>query len=198
MREVKKKKFSKKHRAYLAVAIIFIIAAIIIIPSGNQNKVLIKTSMGDIVVKLNEEAAPLTVANFKAYVEESYYDGLVFHRVIPGFMVQGGGFEQTGVQKPTKDPIILESNNGLTNDKYTIAMARGPAKNSATSQFFINSNDNAFLNYAPGNGGYAVFGKVISGQEVIDAIEKVPTTTKYGIMENWPVNDVTIESIKLI
>lgn len=182
----------------IIIALLILVGGFFLIQDNEEGDVLIKTSMGDIILELNEEAAPITVDNFESYVEEGFYDGLIFHRVIDGFMIQGGGFEVTGVQKQPKAPITLESNNGLSNEEYTIAMARTNNPDSATSQFFINSNDNKFLNYAPGNPGYAVFGKVIKGQEVVDAIEKVQTTTKFGYMADWPVEDVIIESIELI
>lgn len=162
--------------------------------------VVLETNKGNIEIELNETAAPITVKNFLSYVQESYYDGTVFHRVIPSFMIQGGGFTADNKQKETKDPIIIESNNGLKNDVGTIAMARTNDPNSATSQFFINTVDNNFLNYAPGNPGYAVFGKVISGLDVVKSIESVPTTTKTAVvtggiqapMETWPVENVII------
>jgi len=162
----------------------------------NMETATIKTSMGDITVELDRANAPVTVENFINYVNAKHYDGTVFHRVIDDFMVQGGGFTLDGAQKPTEAPIKLESQNGLKNDKYTIAMARTNVPDSATSQFFINAKDNDFLNYAPGNDGYAVFGKVISGQEVVDKIEAVKTTTKNG-MPDWPTEDVVIESITI-
>lgn len=153
--------------------------------------VIMDTNMGTVEIELNESAAPVTVANFLSYVDESYYDGLVFHRVIDGFMIQGGGFEQSGKQKKTNAPIILESGNGLKNDEGTIAMARTMDPNSATSQFFINTVNNDFLNKGARDAGYAVFGKVVSGMDVVKKIEKVQT--KSG---DWPVEPVIINSIK--
>jgi len=156
--------------------------------------VLIKTSMGDITLALDPSNAPKTVENFLSYVKDGFYGGTVFHRVIDGFMIQGGGFTPDGVQKPTHQPIALESDNGLKNDRGTIAMARTNDPNSATAQFFINVVNNDFLNYAPGNPGYAVFGKVTSGMDVVDKIVSTQTTTKNG-MPDWPVEDITIESV---
>ena len=169
--------------------------------TDNMKKVnvMIKTSVGDISLELYPDKAPITVANFLAYVNDKTYDGTVFHRVIPHFMIQGGGFTPDGKQKPTKAPIKLESDNGLNNDAYTIAMARTNVPNSATDQFFINTVDNSFLNKATsqdGN-GYAVFGKVVSGKDVVSKIEGVSTTTKFG-MQDWPVTDVKIISVSVI
>lgn len=157
--------------------------------------VTIETSMGDISLELDSTRAPQTVNNFLSYVDKGFYDGTIFHRVIGNFMIQGGGFTPDGTQKPTGDPIFLESQNGLKNDVGTIAMARTNAPNSATCQFFINVKDNGFLNYAPGNPGYAVFGRVVSGMEVISQIKEVKTG-KYNGMPDWPVEPVVIKSIK--
>lgn len=153
---------------------------------------VLETSMGVIEIELDREKAPVTVRNFVRYVENGFFEGTVFHRVIPGFMVQGGGFLPDGTQKETRDPIKLEAGNGLKNDKGTIAMARTSDPDSATSQFFINLVDNDFLNSAPGNLGYAVFGKVISGMDVVDEIAAV-TTENRGPYGDWPVEDVVIE-----
>lgn len=156
----------------------------------------IQTSKGDIVIELDPDAAPKTVANFMIYANEGFYDGTVFHRVIDGFMIQGGGFTPDGNRKDTHDPIALESQNGLLNKRGTIAMARTNVPDSATSQFFINVVDNAMLDYRPGNDGYAVFGKVVSGMDVVDAIKGVSTGTKNG-MGDWPVEDVVIEKVSV-
>jgi peptidyl-prolyl cis-trans isomerase B (cyclophilin B) len=154
--------------------------------------VVIETSKGNIEVELNMAKSPITVANFLKYVESGFYNSTVFHRVIKGFMVQGGGFTRGGMEKDTLDPIKLESNNGLSNLKGTVAMARTNVPDSATSQFFINTVDNGFLNYqSQGNPGYAVFGKVISGMDVVLAIEASKTGTKGGY-EDWPVEDIII------
>lgn len=198
MNKVKFKR-TKIITAVVALALVIFIGTIAFKDNGvGTDTVLIKTSMGDIVVELYPAEAPITVANFKSYVEDGFYDGLVFHRVMKDFMVQGGGFEITGEQKTPKAPIKLESDNGLSNEEYTIAMARTAVADSATSQFFINSNNNQFLDYSVGNDGYAVFGKVIEGQSVVDDIENVQTTLKFGMMADWPVEDVVIESIELI
>jgi len=168
---------------------------------NNQNAnpiYVIETTKGNIEVELNLTKAPTTVKNFKAYASGGFYDGTVFHRVIPGFMIQGGGFIADGNQKETMPPIAIESNNGLSNLTGTIAMARTNDPNSATSQFFINVADNKFLDYKnEANPGYTVFGKVISGMDVVSAIEKVPTTTKFGGYADWPVDNVKIIKIYL-
>lgn len=151
--------------------------------------------LGVITLALDAERAPKTVENFLAYVRKGHYDGTVFHRVIPGFMIQGGGMEPGMKQKATDAPIENEANNGLRNDTYTIAMARTSAPHSATAQFFINVADNGFLNHTAPTAqgwGYAVFGKVVSGQAVVDAIAKVKTGNKAGHAD-VPVADVLIE-----
>jgi cyclophilin family peptidyl-prolyl cis-trans isomerase len=159
-----------------------------------QTVAVIETSKGAIEIQLNAEKAPISVKNFLSYVNEGFYDGTIFHRVMPGFMVQGGGFTPDGNQKETKAPIKLESDNGLKNTIGTLAMARTNVPDSATSQFFINVADNGFLNNAPGNDGYAVFGEVISGMEVVNEIVSVPTTNN-GPNANWPVDDILIEKV---
>jgi len=158
--------------------------------------ILIKTNMGDITVELNRSAAPITVTNFLTYVDEDFFNGTIFHRVIEDFMIQGGGFTPDGKQKKTKAGIKLESQNGLSNVRGTIAMARTNDPNSATAQFFINTVDNNFLDYAPGNPGYAVFGKVVKGMDVVDKIRSVQTTSRP--MPDWPVDPVIIESIERV
>lgn len=154
--------------------------------------VVLETSKGNIEIELDSEHAPVTVENFLGYVNSGFYDGTVFHRVIPNFMVQGGGFTPDGTQKHTNPAIKLESDNGLKNTRGTVAMARTNNPDSATSQFFINVVDNPFLDYAPGNDGYAVFGKVVSGMDVVDEIKDVPTTVKFKFYADWPVEDVII------
>ena len=162
-------------------------------PSAACNTVKLTTSMGPIVIELNKEKAPATVENFAKYVRSGHYSGTTFHRVMDGFMIQGGGFTKEMVQKPTNPPIRIESSNGLKNDSYTIAMARTPDPNSATSQFFINVKDNHQLNYADAtNPGYAVFGKVSAGKETVDKIRKVPTGAVGG-HGNVPTTPVIIE-----
>ncbi len=157
--------------------------------------VVMETSMGTIRIELFPEQAPITVENFLAYVDSGFYDGTIFHRVIPGFVIQGGGFTPEMVQKETRDPITNESDNGLQNLRGTLSMARTPAAHSATSQFFVNLQDNATLDYGgrPGSTyGYAVFGRVIEGMDVVDAIAAVPTGTAGG-MQDVPVDPVNIE-----
>ena len=159
-----------------------------------MRQVDLETSAGTIRVELDDEKAPETVKNFLTNVENGHYDGTVFHRVIKGFMVQGGGFEPGMNQKPTGSTIKNEASNGLKNDKYTLAMARTSAPHSATAQFFINAADNEFLNFkseTPQGWGYAVFGRVISGRDVVDAIEKVRTGNRGGHAD-VPLDDVTI------
>ncbi len=161
-------------------------------------EVVIETSMGTMTAELYEDKAPETVKNFLAYVDESFYDGTIFHRVIKGFMIQGGGFTPDMKQKATKKPIKNEAANGLKNDRGTLAMARTQVIDSATSQFFINHKDNDFLNYrAPTmqGFGYCVFGKVTSGLEVLDAIADVKTGNR-GFYGDVPVETVEIKSIK--
>ena len=152
------------------------------------------TSAGTLRIELDDVAAPVSTANFLAYVKAGHYDGTVFHRVIKGFMVQGGGFEPGMKQKPTMAPIKNEASNGLKNRHYTLAMARTSDPHSATAQFFINTTDNGFLDFkseSPQGWGYAVFGKVVAGTEVVDAIEKAKTGRK-GFHDDVPLEDVVI------
>ena len=161
-------------------------------------RVKLATSLGDIVLELNPAKAPKTVANFLQYVQDKHYDGTVFHRVIDGFMVQGGGFTADMAQKPTRAPIALEAANGLKNDTYTVAMARTGNPDSATAQFFINVKDNAMLNAPQPDGhGYAVFGKVVEGKSVVDKIRAVSTGSKGG-MQDVPTTPVTITTATLL
>jgi peptidyl-prolyl cis-trans isomerase B (cyclophilin B) len=156
--------------------------------------VKLETSMGDITLELYPDKAPATVANFLEYVKAGFYNGTIFHRVINGFMIQGGGMDAQMHEKPTRPPIKNEADNGLKNDAYTVAMARTSNPDSATAQFFINVANNAFLNHTaktPRGWGYAVFGKVIKGQDVVDKIKAVPTTT-VAPFENVPREPVTI------
>ena len=161
--------------------------------------VLMKTSLGNIELELNSEKAPITVENFVKYVKDGFFDGLVFHRVINGFMIQGGGFDKIPMQKnPTYDQIQNEADNGLSNLTGTIAMARTNYPYSATSQFFINVNDNLFLDHKDKgkNWGYCVFGKVTKGMDVVNKIKTVPTHLQPQLgMKDWPVEDVVIESV---
>ena len=170
-------------------------------PGGGKNPVVVvKTSMGDITVELAADKAPISVKNFLDYVEAKQYDGTVFHRVIPGFMVQGGGFTPDMQQKPTRGPIKNEAGNGLKNVTGSLAMARTNAPDSATAQFFINVKDNGFLDHrddTPQGYGYAVFGKVTGGMDVVKKIEGVKTTTR-APHQNVPETPVVIESIRLV
>jgi cyclophilin family peptidyl-prolyl cis-trans isomerase len=163
-------------------------------------RVKLSTSAGDIVLELQATKAPKSVENFLAYVKKGHYNGTVFHRVIPGFMIQGGGFDKAMAQKPTEKPIENEANNGLKNDKYTVAMARTPHPHSASAQFFINVNNNAFLNHtAPTQQGwgYAVFGRVVEGEDVVDKIAAVPTGDK-GMHQNVPLTPVIINAATVL
>ena len=161
-----------------------------------MSTVKLTTTKGDIVIELNEDKAPVTVQNFLNYVRDGFYDGTIFHRVIPNFMIQGGGFNDQMMQKNTQDPIKNEADNGLANDRGTIAMARTQDPNSATAQFFINHKDNGFLNYTTPSiqgWGYCVFGKVTDGMDVVDAIAAVKTTNRSG-HSDVPEDVITITS----
>lgn len=157
-----------------------------------------QTSMGDFVVEVYPDKAPKTVDNFLQYVKAKHYDGTIFHRVIGNFMVQGGGYTKSYSQKPTRPPVVLEASNGLTNTLGTIAMARTNDPNSATSQFFINVKDNPFLNAKGTSDGYTVFGKVISGMDVIEKIKQVPTGPGGMFPSDVPVTPITINSATLV
>lgn len=160
--------------------------------TSKTTMVTLKTTLGDIQIELNAEKAPKTVENFLQYVKEGHYDGVIFHRVISNFMIQGGGFDADMQEKKSRGPIPNEANNGLTNDKYTLAMARTSEPHSASAQFFINTKDNGFLNFSSetqSGWGYAVFGKVTSGTEVVDQIEAVRTG------QNGPYGDVPLEPV---
>ena len=166
----------------------------------SMSKVKLSTNHGDIVLQLNAEKAPQTVENFVQYVKDGHFTNTVFHRVIKGFMIQGGGFEPGMTQKKTRASIQNEADNGLKNTKYSIAMARTMEPHSASAQFFINASDNDFLNHSGKNvqgWGYAVFGEVIEGREVVDAIEKVATGSKAG-HQDVPNDDVIIEKAEII
>jgi peptidyl-prolyl cis-trans isomerase A (cyclophilin A) len=158
--------------------------------------VVLETSQGSIEIELDPKQAPITVENFLGYVDSGFYDGTIFHRVMPGFMIQGGGFDASMTQKATRDPIKNEAANGLENRRGTIAMARTSAVDSATAQFFINLKDNDFLNHGTRDYGYAVFGHVVQGMDVVDKIGGVQTTTK-GMFENVPVAPVVIRKAYL-
>ena len=162
-------------------------------------KVDLKTNMGDIVLELYPDKAPKTVDNFLKYVKEGHYNGTIFHRVIDGFMIQGGGYDKKLAERPTHAPVENEAKNGLKNANYTIAMARTAAPHSATAQFFINVNDNEPLDYPSRDGwGYCVFGKVISGTDVVDKIKLVHTSQKSFEFQNLPDQPVVIESAKIV
>jgi peptidyl-prolyl cis-trans isomerase A (cyclophilin A) len=178
------------------------LSAAAVVPIGAAGaadpQVDVKTSMGNFRVELYPEKAPKTVANFLDYVKSGQYTGTIFHRVIPGFMIQGGGYNTSFAEKPTRAPIQLESRNGLKNSAGTIAMARTSDPNSATAQFFINTVDNAGLDYPnPDGNGYAVFGKVTAGMDVVKKIEGTPTTTR-GPMADVPQKPVVIESATVV
>ena len=167
---------------------------------GTKTMVLMSTSLGDIKIELNAEKAPETVKNFLAYVADKFYDGTIYHRVIPNFMIQGGGFDKDMNQKPTKAAIKNEAGNGLKNDNGTIAMARTNVVDSATAQFFINVKDNDFLNHRDDTAagfGYTVFGKVVDGMDVVRKIENVPTANK-GMNQNVPTEPVIIKSVTVV
>jgi len=161
--------------------------------------ITMQTNHGEIKIELDFDKAPKSSENFVQYVKDGFYDGTIFHRVINGFMIQGGGFEPGMEQKPTRDPIDNEADNGLSNDVGTIAMARTNDPHSATAQFFINVKDNGFLNHSspsPQGWGYCVFGKVVEGMDVVDAIKGVDTTNKMG-HGDVPVDDVVIEKVEV-
>lgn len=165
-----------------------------------MEQVVLQTNYGDIVIELNRDKAPVTVANFIAYVESGHYTGTIFHRVINGFMIQGGGFDHNMQQKSTLKPIKNEADNGLSNQTYTIAMARTNDPDSASSQFFINVNNNNFLDHTAKNAtgwGYAVFGKVVKGQDIVDKIKAVKTT-RSGHYDDVPVEPIVIESASVL
>jgi len=187
------------------VLLILIVYFIFSLTTDNTTKkeryptmIVIETSLGNIEIELFDKNAPISVANFKKYVSSNFYDGVVFHRVIKNFMVQTGGFNTDGSEKDTFDPIVLEQTNitGLSNLKGTVSMARTMDPDSATNQFFINTVDNLFLDYKDSkNPGYAVFGKVVSGMDVVLKIESLETTTKYDLYQDWPVEDVVIKKV---
>lgn len=169
------------------------------IKMSENNTVILTTPLGNITIKLNAEKAPVSTANFLTYVKEGFYNGTVFHRVIKGFMAQGGGFDTSYSQKKTHDPIKNEADNGLSNKRGTIAMARTNDPNSATAQFFINYKDNSFLDHTsptPSGWGYAVFGEVIDGMDVVDKMADVPTGVKGG-MPDAPTTDIVIEKAEI-
>jgi len=184
----------------LIIAVVFLVV-VMVKPGEKEVKkeiAVFETTQGTFEIELDRNNAPITVENFISYVNAGFYNGTVFHRVIPDFVAQAGGFTSEGTEKPTKAPIVLESKNGLSNKVGTVAMARTNVENSATSQFFVNLKDNDFLDYAPSNAGYAVFGTVIKGINVIFDIADQPTTTKYAGMQDWPTQDIVITKAYMI
>jgi cyclophilin family peptidyl-prolyl cis-trans isomerase len=178
---------------------IFFLMGIWVLPATvGAEYVVIQTNLGDIKVELNREMAPVTVSNFLAYVEEGFYEGTIFHRVIKNFMIQGGGFAIDFTRKPTHDPIINEAINGLNNVRGSIAMARTNVINSATSQFFINHQNNTFLDhsgFSENAFGYAVFGRVVDGMAVVDAIDNQKTRGSAGLFKDMPAEEVVIRKV---
>ena len=192
--------FANRRMALLAAATTLALATAPVLAQNQNPRVKLATSLGDIVVELDAAKAPKSVENFVQYVNDKHYDGTIFHRVIDGFMIQGGGFTSDMAQKPTRAPIPLEASNGLKNNKYTIAMARTGEPHSASSQFFINTKDNDFLDFkshTPQGWGYAVFGKVIKGQEVVDKIAAVQTGKK-GYYDDVPMETVIIKKAVIV
>jgi len=183
----------------LLIVMILLMVGFGLAEAGTQ--VEMKTSMGIIKLELNDEKAPISVNNFLDYVDAKFYDGTIYHRVISNFMIQGGGFDKAPKRKQVGKPIKNEADNGLTNDKGTIAMARTGVIDSATSQFFINLKDNGFLNHRGKSGntyGYAVFGKVIEGMDVVEKIGKVKTIAKNQLFRDYPERQVVIESVRRV
>lgn len=167
-------------------------------PADPYPRVALDTNMGTIVVELDRARAPITVKNFLQYVRDGFYDGTIFHRVIPGFVAQGGGFTTKYVEKPTRDPIPNESGNGLSNVRGTIAMARETAPHTATAQFYINLVDNLNLDPQPNRWGYAVFGHVVKGMDVVDKIAKIPTGAAGPFSSDVPATAVVIEKAEIV
>jgi peptidyl-prolyl cis-trans isomerase A (cyclophilin A) len=197
-------RFNRKNAITLVLIVILLGSTIISVSSFFLGKetpskvaVIMETSMGTIELELDPEKAPVTVANFVEYALDGHYMGTVFHRVMPGFMIQGGGMTSTGTEKTTRGPIVLESNNGLRNVRGAIAMARTIVPDSATCQFYINLVDNPSLDYRTGSDGYAVFGRVVKGMDVVDAIAGVETSSR-GPYEDWPVQDVVIQGLTVV
>ena len=197
-------KVSRKAIISIGIIVVLVASGLLVFSQffGQPTEIVVlETSMGTIEVQLDRQHAPITVNNFVTYVKAGFYNGTVFHRVMPNFVIQGGGFISNGTEKTTRAPIKLESNNGLKNLAGTIAMARTNVEDSATSEFYINLVDNSDLDYTSKNAGYAVFGKVVSGMSVINQIAKVPTATRKIFLpavnqsysfDNWPVQDVFV------
>ena len=184
-------------RTLVALTALLSMTAMSPVFAAGQTHVMLTTSAGNIELELDSAKAPVSVKNFVDYAQSGYYNNTIFHRVIPGFMVQGGGFTTDMQQKATKEPIKNEADNGLRNLRGTVAMARTADKDSATSQFFINVADNAFLDHGQRDFGYAVFGKVVEGQDVVDKIKGVATTSKAG-HQDVPKEDVIVEKAEII
>ncbi|MBB3210888.1 peptidyl-prolyl cis-trans isomerase A (cyclophilin A)/peptidyl-prolyl cis-trans isomerase B (cyclophilin B) [Herbaspirillum sp. Sphag1AN] len=190
--------FFSRRTLLRCIAALSLSGAALLAHAQSAPRVLLKTTAGDIVLELNADKAPISVANFLDYVKSGQYNGTIFHRVINGFMIQGGGFDKDMHEKATRAPIRNEASNGLKNEAYTIAMARTSAPHSATAQFFINVGNNAALDYPSRDGwGYAVFGKVIQGTEVVDKIKQVATGSR-GMYDDVPVTPVVIQSATLV
>jgi peptidyl-prolyl cis-trans isomerase A (cyclophilin A) len=196
-------KFSRKAMISIAMIVVLTASGLLIFSQflGQPTEIVVfETSMGTIEIQLDRQHAPITVNNFVTYVKAGFYDGTVFHRVYAGFVIQGGGFTVNGTEKTTNAPIKLESNNGLKNLVGTVAMARTTSPDTATSQFFINLVDNSVLDYSASSSGYAVFGKIVSGMDVVNNIAKVKVENRnvtlpvYGSVpfEKWPVQDIVI------
>jgi len=192
--------FDKILSVITILSILILFPSITVFANDTNPKVIMKTTKGDMTIELYEDKAPITVANFLSYVDDKFYDATIFHRVIAGFMIQGGGYTADFHKKATKPPIKNEAANGLSNKKYTIAMARLPEPDSASAQFFINHKDNPGLDHKSNNPdefGYCVFGKVIEGTEVVEAIASVKTMTRQG-QRNVPRETIEIISVRLI
>jgi len=192
--------FDKILSVITILSILILFPSITVFANDTNPKVIMKTTKGDMTIELYEDKAPITVANFLSYVDDKFYDATIFHRVIAGFMIQGGGYTADFHKKATKPPIKNEAANGLSNKKYTIAMARLPEPDSASAQFFINHKDNPGLDHKSNNPdefGYCVFGKVIEGTEVVEAIASVKTMTRQG-QRDVPRETIEIISVRLI
>lgn len=191
----------KRLAVFLAVFVVLGLAVTTIFAQGNKPRVLLHTNLGDITVELDPEAAPKTVENFLAYVRDGHYDGTIFHRVIEGFMIQGGGFDTNYRRLPTRAPIENEADKGLSNDRGTIAMARTSDPHSATDQFFINSVNNAGLNFTAKNErgwGYTAFGRVVSGLATVLRISRVPTGQRGPFAQDAPLDQVVLEKATIV
>ena len=175
-----------------------LVAAAMCMPAWAQQKVKLATSMGDIVIELDAAKAPKSVDNFVQYVKAGHYDGTIFHRVIGNFVVQGGGYQPNGTEKPTRPPVVNESGNGLSNRRGTVAMARTDDPHSATSQFYVNLTDNLALDPSPARWGYAVIGRVVEGMDVIDRIASVPTGEQGPFTDDAPLEPILVQSARVL